>query len=252
MTEGIGLGHGIGTIGRPGAGGSSDTSRWPENLLRRIAAGEARTEHDETFVTLLVGPLGGAARVSSTGHPMGRARERPTLPGPQVGASRRGFSATVALHRNAFCLHARARSSPYPAIPLDSQSCVPRKRGSRAPISHPGHAAMKSFSLQCTGALPPRDSNESNEPRRRTPRGWHLPPNHGLLQTHRLADSRSTPDCTERRASGEAREHVETWSRIRPEARAEVRLATCPPRVGTRLTPRTELRSRFRAARPRR
>jgi hypothetical protein len=115
-------------------------------------------EPDRTFVTLHVGPSGGDEQASSpfTTTPRTKtlartSREEPILnridPGPQAGTNRRGFSAATALHRNAFCLHARVRLSPHPSIPLASQSCVPRRRASRAPISRRRSGPMVAFSI---------------------------------------------------------------------------------------------------------
>lgn len=164
-------------------------------------------EPDRTFVTLHVGPSGGDEQASSpfTTTPRTKtlartSREEPILnridPGPQAGTNRRGFSAATALHRNAFCLHARVRLSPHPSIPLASQSCVPRRRASRAPISRRRSGPMVAFSIdsRCDRYLRSQAARafakSRSADRRRTLRGWHLPP----TQTAAYPQTRGFPD----------------------------------------------------------
>jgi hypothetical protein len=168
-------------------------------------------EPDETFVTLHVGPSGGGERASSpfTTTSLTRAlartsREEPILvgidPGPQARTNRRGFSAATALHRNAFCLHARVRSSPHPSIPLASQSCVPRRRGSRAPISRRKSGPVVAFSTDtlCERYL---RSQAATRAEWRTVGGrcvagiCHPPKTAAYPRTRRFSAS---PDCTSR------------------------------------------------------
>jgi hypothetical protein len=76
-----------------------------------------------------------------------------------------------------------------------SQSCVPRRRGSRAPISRRRRGTVEALSTeslcarylrsQAAGAF----ARSRMADRRRTLRGWHLPSTTGPLHTHGLADS---------------------------------------------------------------
>lgn len=170
-----------------------------------------------------------------------------TLLRSQARANHCGFSAKAAGCRNAFCHHARMRLSSQPTIPLAFADL--RSTNTRFSSANFTSAcrAMKTFSLHCVPKLPSGPSRLSlpivvRVNRRRTPRAWHLPPTIQPLQTHRFADSRTRRLARRERAEGA---EPRGFSRDGRGQRCTLR---CPlRRVGTRLTPHTELRSRFYA-----
>lgn len=170
-----------------------------------------------------------------------------TLPGPQARANRRGFSAPTAGCRNAFCHHARMRLSSQPTIPLVFADLRSTKTRLSSANFTSACSAMNTFSLHCVPKLPSGPFRLSlpivaMANRRRTPRAWHLPPTIQPLQTHRFADSRTRRIARRVRAEGAESRGFGC------DGRGQRCTLRCPlRRVGTRLTPHTELRSRFYA-----
>jgi hypothetical protein len=131
---------------------------------------------------------------------------------PQAWANQCGFSAMTTVHRDAFCLHTRARLSTYPAIPPVSQ--VLRSTMTR------GSSANFTSTSPCNGFVPIAlhagatfgSGSFDTEVSREIPIGGRCvvgichPPSQPL-QTHELADSQSRRFA--RRGRAEARTTLE-------------------------------------------
>lgn len=191
---------------------------------------------------------GRAGRVSSTADSTNRfAHASRLFPRAQARANRRGFSAATAFCRSAFCHHARMRLSSQPTIPLVFADLRSTKTRLSSANFTSACSAMNTFSLHCVPKLPSGPCRLSLPivamvNRRRTPRAWHLPPTIQPLQTHRFADSQTRRIARRVRAEGAEPQG------FRCDGRGQRCTLRCPlRRVGTRLTPHTELRSRFYA-----
>jgi len=109
----------------------------------------------------------------STGRARMREHPAPSIePGPQAGANRHGFSVTTALHRNAFCLHTCARSSPHPAITLEIAALRSTMTRFSSAYFTSQERHMVALTSEPHGERYLRDHSASRvADRRRTPRG---------------------------------------------------------------------------------